>query len=46
MLTRENMGLTSIEKPMRPGIKKSTYWVCSVLTVVEVMLIIGMAFEL
>jgi hypothetical protein len=25
MFTRENIGLTSIEKPMRPGIRKSTY---------------------
>src|SRR3989304_8227166 len=34
MLTSENMGLTRMENPMRPGIRKSMYLVCCVLTVV------------
>ena len=28
MLTKENIGLVSIEKPIKPGIKKSMYFVC------------------
>jgi len=27
------MGLTRMEKPIRPGIRKSMYFVCSALTV-------------
>ena len=34
MLTMENMGLTSMEKPISPGTRKSMYLVCPVLTVV------------
>ena len=37
MLTNENIGLVSIENPIKPGIRKSMYFVCWVLTVVEVM---------
>jgi hypothetical protein len=46
ILTRENIGLTSIEKPMSPGIRKSTYLLCSVLTVVGVMPMSGFALGL
>jgi len=34
MLTSENIGLTNIENPIRPGMRKSMYFVCSMLTVV------------
>ena len=37
MLTSENIGLTSMEKPTEPGIRKSTYFVCCMLTVAAVM---------
>ena len=46
ILTRENIGLTSIEKPINPGIRKSTYFVCAVLTVVDVIPMIGFALGL
>ena len=46
ILTRENIGLMSIEKPMSPGIRKSMYVVCSVLTVVGVMPMTGLALGL
>src|SRR5664280_1916002 len=37
MLTSENIGLVSIEKPIKPGIKKSMYFVCCVFTVADVI---------
>ena len=41
MLTMANMGLTRIENPIRPGIKKSMYLVCSVFTVAVEMVIMA-----
>ena len=37
MLTKENIGLVSIEKPIKPGIMKSMYFVCCMLTVADVI---------
>jgi len=37
MLTKENIGLVSIEKPIKPGIMKSMYFVCCMFTVADVI---------
>ena len=45
MLTSENIGLVRIEKPIKPGIRKSMYAVCWVLTVADAMPMTGCAVE-
>ena len=41
MLTSENIGLVRIENPIKPGMRKSMYFVCCVFTVAGVMLMIA-----